>query len=756
MIGKRGNTRQILQEILRWIKKQKLRSTYKHNHNTMNTKKNRYTKSIFALIGKVKPVENIYSKNAVFKNFTIDSISYPEPQDVNIADTTSLPEEKSIKIALERCRENSNQNVSPYILLYGDLSGIQNTVYTISSKGALKSLRARSFMLELLCEHLCYELIVKCFGSYIGYRENIIFSGGGSFCLLLPNNGIKEHVITLKEKINNWAFEEFAGKLYISMVSTELNDNDLHENNFRDIWCEVIEKKLNRDKKQKFKWSLNRIFDDAYNKEPEQKTNKEECQICHRDDVKVSTDNPFYILGDMSKQITTPQDLINIVKNADHSVVHSLCFHLYRLGDKLTKFQYIYRYRTFSESDICIKFPDINGEFIYYSITNCIDPVSSSKRDDIDCKWKINSSDYLKEDCAPFLYANYVRNLADLPEAAKTKEKDEYQKEPGKDIKNEKETTASFTGLSHAACGVDLIGCLRMDVDNMGKTIQNLKPFTIAHLANISKMLNIFFKVYLTKICKGDLGIDEKGVEIKPTDLTNKNYKQNGGRNVSIVYAGGDDVFIVGAWDEVTELSYDIQRCFARFSGLGISAGLTLHKAKFPLYQMAKLSGDAESFAKNDESHHKDEPKNRISLFFDTNKLSRKKMIDVTLENRKIIFNRDDRYRLAIKWSELSNFVIPFAQYMKDRVEVNGQISELNQLPSRFIEKLFSVIEEWQLKGQIYIPTLSRILRQINKLHLNEDKCKAEINFANLFDNEHIKILHVPLIWISYLRRKSE
>ena len=45
------------------------------------------------------------------------------------------------------------------LLVSGDFSGIQDTVYTISSKGALKSLRARSFMLELLTEHIVYEIL---------------------------------------------------------------------------------------------------------------------------------------------------------------------------------------------------------------------------------------------------------------------------------------------------------------------------------------------------------------------------------------------------------------------------------------------------------------------------------------------------------------------------------------------------------------------------------------------------------------------
>lgn len=33
-------------------------------------------------------------------------------------------------------------------------------------------------------------------------------------------------------------------------------------------------------------------------------------------------------------------------------------------------------------------------------------------------------------------------------------------------------------------------------------------------------------------------------------------------RNATIVYSGGDDVFIVGAWNEVIELSIDLQEKF--------------------------------------------------------------------------------------------------------------------------------------------------------------------------------------------------
>ncbi|GAX62164.1 CRISPR-associated RAMP protein [Candidatus Scalindua japonica] len=731
----------------------------------METENNRYTKSIFALIdSKYQPVESSYPENAVFKNFTIDSISYPERQDVNIADTTNLPEAESIKTALERCKEKSKAVISPYVLVYGELSGIQNTVYTISSKGALKSLRARSFMLELLCEHLCYELITEYFGKYNDNLENIVFSGGGSFCLLLPNNGTEKKVEELKKKINNWAFEEFSGKLYISMVSTELNDNNLHQDNFRHMWSNVIQKELDRDKNQKFKWNLNTLFSGAFNREPEQKTNREECQICHRDDIDLLKE-PFYNLNTFER--IEPQQFKEEVNGIN--VAHSLCFHLYKLGDELTDFNYIYRTSKKHEAGFeskenpYIKFPDINGGFAYYTVDKNFYNDNSKKNIDIDCKWKINAPEDNKEGCIPFFYANYVRNVADLPLTAKEKERDEFQKEHNKELdhKNEARMTASFMGLANASCGADFIACLRMDVDNMGKVIHNLEPFTLPHLANISKMLNIFFKVYLTKICKGDLGIDENGEEIEPTDLTNKNYKQSGGRNVSIVYAGGDDLFIIGAWDEVAELSYDIQRCFVRFSGLGISAGLTIHKAKYPLYQMAKLSGEAENESKSFLLSNEIVPsKNKVAIFFSQyyRHMGQQLNIQATNDLRNGIQNFQDKIVHAIPWHDTTTIEIvekfvPLCKKEDNRLELQG-------ISSGFVYKLFKIADIWWGENTLYVPNVIYLFSRI--LHNGNPDFNVQVTeLQNMLitlpakNNKHktIRSIKIPLTWIELLQR---
>ena len=62
-------------------------------------------------------------------------------------------------------------------LLYSmDISGIQNFIYSISDKGALKGLRARSFYLEIMMEHVIDELLEKLSLS----RANLIYTGGGN------------------------------------------------------------------------------------------------------------------------------------------------------------------------------------------------------------------------------------------------------------------------------------------------------------------------------------------------------------------------------------------------------------------------------------------------------------------------------------------------------------------------------------------------------------------------------------------------
>ncbi|MFR7389912.1 MAG: type III-A CRISPR-associated protein Cas10/Csm1 [Blautia faecis] len=62
-----------------------------------------------------------------------------------------------------------------FLLCSLDISGIQNFIYTITSQNALRTLRARSFYLEIMMEHIIDTLLEKLELS----RANLLYSGGG-------------------------------------------------------------------------------------------------------------------------------------------------------------------------------------------------------------------------------------------------------------------------------------------------------------------------------------------------------------------------------------------------------------------------------------------------------------------------------------------------------------------------------------------------------------------------------------------------
>ena len=114
-------------------------------------------------------------------------------------------------------------------------------------------------------------------------------------------------------------------------------------------------------------------------------------------------------------------------------------------------------------------------------------------------------------------------------------------------------TGSTFEEFAREAEGISRIGVLRADVDNLGQAIvsgfRNAKNgdryMTLSRTATLSRQLSLFFKYYIRFILEnGEYSLEGK----------------NGGKKrlATIVYSGGDDVFIVGAWNDIIELSVDL------------------------------------------------------------------------------------------------------------------------------------------------------------------------------------------------------
>ena len=70
-----------------------------------------------------------------------------------------------------------------YLLFCGDISGIQKFIYQVSSRGAYRTLKGRSFYIQILAELLSRQIVEECGLT----MTNVLYASGGKFYLLMPN-----------------------------------------------------------------------------------------------------------------------------------------------------------------------------------------------------------------------------------------------------------------------------------------------------------------------------------------------------------------------------------------------------------------------------------------------------------------------------------------------------------------------------------------------------------------------------------------
>ena len=622
------------------------------------------------------------------------------------------------------CLADAGTGDKPHLLVSADFSGIQDFIYTISSKGALKSLRARSFFLELLANHIIYEILDTASAT----PANIIYAGGGGFALLLANRDeTKESLKELKREFNEWLLNKHQGKMYLGMQWMELKPEEVCAPQFKDTWFRMGEL-LEADKQLKFGEALPALLKVA---EP-QLAGDEECQICHRDDLNKSEMKSISDLSTGEKMNACP-----------------LCYRLFQWGDDLTDYKYVIRQSW--PSDHSIELPSLNGP-TYYRI-----PSKQEKVESFEMRWVKNNWDvieYADGRSALLLCADYVTKKSDLNSL-----------QP-----DESDSTADFELLAKNSTGKKLIGALRMDVDNLGLLFtQGIAGdrFDLAHYSALSRQLSLFFTVYMNLLCRAR--------SEKPLDLMGKKPWGNHGRNVTIVYSGGDDLFIVGAWDEVAELACDIAQNFARYGGhspdISISGGVFLAKHDFPLYQIAHFSKRAEEIAKEalprcqatgcsqsytDCSLYQDEAgkcarKNAGLLFYVPARVVRKKEKD----------GKKTEVTTALQWPDIQQKVVPMVKLFCElsKQGVSGHL-EVEGISRSFIHQLFQLIDVWESEKELSLPlmhyTVNKLKKTLSGKMVKGDALQKLVSSSYLLKPDLMEVLWVPLTWVDFLMREEK
>lgn len=438
-----------------------------------------------------------------------------------------------------------------FLLVSADVSGVQQFIYTIPSAGALKSLRGRSFYLDIMLENIADEILVKCGVS----RSCLLYTGGGHFYMLLPNTEATLELLRYgEERINSWFLQKYGIRLYLAFGWTpcsayEFSARSEHGSGavYRRVSRSLSEKKLRRYNSEQ----LMSMF------EPQQiEDSSRECGICHISSQQV---NEHYMPGG---GMACPN-----------------CRNLFKLGECILRGDIVRV--SMQRTSNSVELPGLDADLY-------LEAVPADKIYDVPVRrvYLKNQLDLSFENAIRIWLGDYVSRDARA------------------------HSPLEFKSLARRSCGQDngqgipRLGVLRADVDNLGAAFMSglpVKYATLSRTATLSRQLSMFFKYYINIMCRGEIdGLGESGGKKFRMFTVDK----KSARDVHIIYSGGDDLFLVGAWDDLIELSVDIRKAFKRFTNgkLTFSGGIGLFDDSFPIAQMARKTGELEDIAKSHES----------------------------------------------------------------------------------------------------------------------------------------------------------
>lgn len=503
----------------------------------------------------------------------VPAAAYRDEPDISLADHLQVTgalafclwelDDKTIASLEANLLESEEEVV---LLVGGDITGIQQFIYTISSKGAAKSLRGRSAYLNLLCDAIAEWLrrklqIPPC---------NIIYSSGGHFYLLAPLSKRGE-IDRLRLELLDLLFDFFGGELAIVIEAIPLRacdfkiDPNAERSPLSERWGELAQKLSQR---KRALWRERILKDPTSVFGPfGQGGETETCDVCHSE-----VDEPDGILR---LGLRRP---VEQKRKGDEFVLRcSLCESFEDLAGRIWRAKFLL---------LRPRRQQPHGELQWHSILQALglelwlededELVSHYRYGD----WVLRIND---ADLTPVRRNGIVVPVIGfrfLPQHTPTV------------TKNEEQRIADLTELSEQSRGAPYFGALRMDVDSLGRLFaEGLGGMaSLSRLATFSRSLTVFFEGYLNEICR----------KVAPERLY-------------LLYSGGDDLFAVGSWDAVIELAEKVRakfRCYTCHNPcLTVSAGVSVHHDKFPLYQAAEIAKGYLEAAKNfvhPDGHEKD------------------------------------------------------------------------------------------------------------------------------------------------------
>ena len=632
----------------------------------------------------------------ILKKYTsfMPSAAYVSEPDISLFDHSKTTAALATCLALykEENKLKYNNTQKTYLVISGDISGIQNFIYKISSpqeaqKGMSKRLRGRSLYLTLM-NQAAVKKIVQSAGLT---QANILFCGGGHFTLLAPNTEtFRKTLRLLEDEINLKLFEKFGTDLYLAVSMKECSGNDLKD--FGSVMDELGFENL-KAKRQKFLRISDQLFED------EDYVPEDLCPVCGKE--KNGLNNFCSVCEEheeLGRRIANSKYLLKA------SSINDTIFDFYEFG-----FGYKFE-KNLKTLESSLK--------LLEGVPESLEVVKLNSSDLSDLK-------YLQSKCS--IGFEFIGNT--VPQ-------------------HPPEGTLHFSHLASLSRGAIKMGVLKMDVDNLGRLFkEGLKNPTVSRISTMSSFLDIFFSGYINKVAENHYFIedpcDECRDKMEPVtlsfdedDLTVYRPKDNISicescfesrtPTIYIVYSGGDDLLVLGPYDDIIKFSGDLRDKFREWTcnngAITLSAGIFLSGSKFPI-------GRAVKNADNYLELSKDAPgKDSVTLFNETVKWE-------TPESCK-------------SFKDLFNFGLRLESLVYDNSISKGFVYSMLVLWDKTFgetEKFKTLDEGIRLNKKGYVPLFKYKLRTVKNGQIREELDREGLKF--------MPWIRIPASWVSLRTR---
>jgi len=450
-------------------------------------------------------------------------------------------------------------------------------------------LRGRSFAVSLFSELAADLLCQKLDLPFL----SVVMNAAGKFHLIAPN--LPEAFAAIKEAetiINDWLFASTYGQSSLGISATPATPNEFHAEAFVDLW-ERHQK--NVELRKSCKVDLNQHGGTVGNYlgsfiNDEVKVRRPLCPLCGKRPSTITAENDLVFKPDSSSSCDLCRDHVFLGTNLVKNPLVAICK----------------REKSGLKDDNCMLSP-IFGQYQIGFTRNFMEKQAASGSLLKLWQVKANEDGSLPAGVTARLINGHVPLYHDkdnrddcLLESARSEEKimDFINQ-----IKNDIPKTFSHIAVKarhrdeNGKCrGVEALSVLKADVDNLGMLFGcglSRERFTISRLATVSRQLNNFFVLYLPHL----LATEETFYD------------------TYTVFAGGDDLFLIGPWNRMANLATHLNQRFAEYvcgnNEITFSAGISVHKPHSPVDKMAEAAEESLILAKG-------AGRNRVTMFGET------------------------------------------------------------------------------------------------------------------------------------------